>query len=259
MKKITILYGLISFLSTSLSTLACADVVTVLSDKWYPMNGDPNSSRPGYMIEIAQNILNKNGHSLDYRLAPWKRSILEVRRGSVDCVVGAHKPDAEDFVFPKNSWGEATFKFYTTAKSSWNYQSISQLNTVKLGAISAYSYGPELDRYIKGSKHPSVQLTTGEKALEQNIRKLLANRIDTVIAHELVMSAQLKTLNISSDIKSAGALEFTELMYIACSPNKESSKKYIQLFSDGIVELRKNGELKQILQKYGIEDWEVGS
>lgn len=257
MKKTYILYVLISISSTSFS--AHADVVTILSDKWYPMNGIPNSSRPGYMIEIAQNILNKNGHSLDYRLAPWKRSILEVRRGSVDCVVGAHKSDAEDFVFPENSWGNASFEFYTTAASSWMYQSLDQLNSVKLGAISAYSYGPELDEHINRSNPINVQLTTGETALEQNISKLLANRIDVIIAHKLVMDAQLQELNIDKEIKSAGALEFTELMYIACSPNKESSKEYIQLFSEGIIELRKNGELEKILEKYGIEDWELGS
>ena len=92
-----------------LPLFACADTVTILSDKWYPVNGDPTSSKPGYMIDIAQVILKTNGHFLDYRLAPWTRSISEVRKGRADCIVGAYKEDATDFIFPENSWGKAQF------------------------------------------------------------------------------------------------------------------------------------------------------
>jgi polar amino acid transport system substrate-binding protein len=258
MKNVYFLYCLFSFGFYLLSIGVRADTVSILSDEWYPMNGSPASSHPGYMIEIAQTILAADGHKLDYRLAPWKRSILEVRQGNADCIIGAYKSDAPDFIFPDNPWGKAEFKFYTGVESKWTYQSILQLNSTRLGVIFGYSYSPKLDHYIKKNRNLSkVQVTTGETALEQNIRKLLANRIDAVISFEPVMKEKLTQLHLEKAIRHAGTLGMSQFMYIACSPNKESSQYYVQLFSSGIVELRKSGELKKILNKYGVEDWQV--
>lgn len=256
MKNNYFLYGLLCFWIYCSSNVALADTVTILSDEWYPINGNPASSHPGYMIEVAQTILTAHGHTLDYRLAPWKRSILEVRQGHADCIIGAYKSDAPDFIFPINAWGKAEFNFYTDIGSSWTYQGLSTLESIRLGVISGYSYSTELDRYIERNRnHSNVQITTGEHALEQNIRKLLAKRIDSIISFEPVMKTKLAQLKVSDKIKTSGTLEFSQLMYIGCSPNKASSQHYVQLFSDGIIKMRKNGELGKIMKRYGLKDW----
>ena len=127
---------------------------------------------------------------------------------------------------------------------------------IRLGAIAGYAYSPKVDEYIeKNYRLPAVQLVAGENSLEQNIRKLLAKRIDALVASNVVIDSKMKQLNITGKLRFAGAIEPSELMYIACSPKKSSSVKYIKLFSDGIVELRESGELARILNKYGVKDW----
>lgn len=244
-----------------LSSHARAEAVTILSDAWYPINGDPSASKPGYMIEIARTILAKHSHTLDYRLAPWKRSILEVRRGNADCIIGAYKTDAPDFIFPENAWGKAEFNFYTKSDSAWSYQGLSKLEDSRIGVIAGYSYSMELDQYIIEKRaDQSIQVTSGDNALEQNLRKLFANRLDAIVSFKPVVMeklAQLKSdgkLSQTSGLRFAGTLEAPQLLYIGCSPNKESSKYYTRLFSQGIDELRQSGELQKILSKYGIED-----
>ena len=248
------LYSLVLILQTNTSY---SSTVSILSDQWYPINGVPNSSHPGYMIEIAHSILKTHGHKLDYRLAPWKRSLSEVRQGNADCIVGAYKSDAPDFIFPAQAWGKAEFKFYVPVNSTWQYNGSLEVDDISLGVISGYTYSPELDRYISENKHTSkVQLTAGEDALELNIRKLMATRIDAIVSFEPVMENKLGKMNLSGKIKSAGALGPAQLMYIACSPKKASSQYYSELFSTGIVVLRKSGELHRILKKYGLKDWQ---
>ena len=51
------------------------------------------------MIELAQRIAAEAGHQIDYKIMPWERSVLKVRRGDFDCVVGAYKEDSPDFIF----------------------------------------------------------------------------------------------------------------------------------------------------------------
>lgn len=252
---------LLIFSFTLLTPSSRAETVSILSDIWYPINGDPSAEKPGYMVEIARKVLAHHGHSLDYRIAPWKRSILEVRRGDADCIIGAYKTDAPDFIFPNNAWGKAEFNFYTKSDSDWSYQGLSKLEGTRIGVIEGYSYSTKLDQYIIEQRQtPNIQVTSGGNALEQNIRKLFANRLDAIVSFKPVVMEKLAQLKLvgrlgkTSELRLAGTLEAPQLLYIACSPNKESSKYYARIFSQGIEVLRKNGELQEILMKYGIED-----
>ena len=166
--------------------------------------------------------------------------------------------DAPDFIFPENAWGKATFNFYTDINSNWTYQGLAKLDSIRIGVISGYAYSPELDQYVEKNSHTSsVQVTTGEHALEQNIRKLLAKRIDAIVSFDPVMMTKITQLQLSHRVKNSGRLEFSQLMYIACSPNKASSLHYAQLFSQGIMTLRSSGELETIMKRYDLKDWLV--
>lgn len=253
--KQTFLNCLLALSISVLPSYLKADTVTILSDLWYPINGQPNSSHPGYMIEIAQEILQPHGHQLDYRLAPWKRSILEVRKGNADCIIGAYKSDAPDFIFPQQAWGQAEFNFYSKLGTQWKYQGIETLNDIRLGVITGYAYSQELDQYIekhKGSER--IQVMSGESALVQNIRKLLANRLDAIISFDPVLMRQLKKMNLEHELVLTGTLELAQGLYIACSPNKAASRKLIELFDQGYSKLKAKGIVDKILFKYGIKE-----
>lgn len=241
-----------------LGALACtathADTVTIRADHWYPMNGTPGAANPGFMIEIAQQALAKGGHTVDYALMPWERALYSAQKGQIDCVVGAYKSDAPDLLFPENSQGIDTVAAYVKKGSAWRYSTLDALKSIKLGAISGYGYGDTIDAYIE--KNPqSVQLTVGDTALDQNIKKLAAGRIDALIESPAVFDTKLKELKLEGHFEQAGTLSDVENLYIACSPVKESSKTYVKLISEGTEALRQSGELAKILEKYGLKDW----
>ncbi|MNT92496.1 hypothetical protein D3C72_2337940 [compost metagenome] len=45
-------------------------------------------------------------------------------------------------------------------------------------------------------------------------------------------------------------------LYVSFSPANPKSPQYAALITKGISELRQSGELKKILDKYGVLDWE---
>ena len=245
------------FLMALTLKLAMADTVSIRADEWYPVNGAEKSAQPGYMIEIAKQILNKNGHSLDYQTLPWIGSITMVRKGTYDCVVGADESDAPDFLFSQNTWGKIKPVMYVKKGNTWRYGGIRSLLNKQLGVIGSYAYSEELDLYIANNKDTDkVQVVNADKALRQNIGKLLSEKIDIIVEFDLIMKAKLAELNSSEKIISAGEVTEGEALYIACGPNKASSAQYVKMFSDGLMTLRENGQLQIILDKYGLQDWE---
>ncbi len=99
------------------------------------------------------------------------------------------------------------------------------------------------------------QFLNADNALEQNIKKVLHDRIDATVESPAVMNAKLKELGLKGQLVSAGRLASSEPMYIACSPAKELSKKLATWVDEGTRKMRKSGELQKIMEKYGLSDW----
>jgi polar amino acid transport system substrate-binding protein len=235
------------------SVSAGADTISIRADNWFPMNGDPGSAKPGYMIELAEKIFTAAGHTVDYKLMPWERAVDSVRKGDFDCVVGAYKDDAPDFVYPKAVWGMDSTAFFKQADSTWTYSGMESLKGQKTAVLKGYAYGEEFDQFIVDN--PGLFDSIGANdGLENNIKKLKAGRVDVVAESPSVMGAKLKDMGITG-IVSGGTLGEATEMYIACSPAKDSSQGYIKLIDEGTTSLRASGEFTKILASYGISDW----
>lgn len=234
--------------------LATADTISIRADHWFPINGDPDSETPGYMIELATRIFGDAGHTVDYQLMPWKRAILFVREGRYNCVVGANHRDTPDFVFPTVNWGPDITFVYVKKGQQWRYTGLPSLESIQLGVIGGYAYNDTVAQYIQANKD-RLQIHTSNHALENNIKKLLLGRITATIESALVMKAKLKDMGHEDEIISVGQIGETTHIHIACSPALKSSKALMKLVDEGTHKLRQSGELQTILDKYGIEDW----
>jgi polar amino acid transport system substrate-binding protein len=241
--------------------IAKADTITLCADAWCPYNCEPGSDAPGYMIEIAAKVFGKAGHVVDYRQMPWTRALVEARSGKVNAVVGAGIGDTPDFIFPENSLGTMNNTFWIRKGDTWRFSGIDSLKKVRLGVIQDYDYSKLVTEYIRDNKDSDqVQLLTTDTALEQNLKKLLAKRIDVIVEDENVLRNKAREMGVSDKIVQAGFCEKVaerQKLYIAFSPTHQKSKEYAQLLSSGIATLRDSGELAAILVKYGLGDWET--
>lgn len=258
--KMLILTSLTVFFIGFLANKTAAQTISIRADIFFPVSGNPFDERPGYMIEIAQAILAEKGVTVDYQAMPWARSLLLAEKGLIDCIVGAYKSKGRTLIFPSLPWGKDQNFFYVTKNSQWRFSGLSSLRDLRIGLIHKYSYSPTFDHFARQPENSSIfEYTYGNNALEQNISKLLAGRIDATIETNLVMPEKLKELNLENDIIPAGKLNSANDLFIACSPAKPTSQKYIKWFDEGIQKLRASGRLKRILQRYHLEDWEKPS
>lgn len=233
-----------------------SDTITLGADEWCPYNCDPGSDLPGFMVEIAATIFKAKGHTVDYRVMPWTRAIQDARTGKYNGIIGAGKEDAPDFVFPAEEAALMKNALFGKSGMTWRYTGIDSLNEKTLGVVKGYTYTEEIDSYIKANEKKSqrIQVASGETALDSNVKKLISGRIDVIIEDANVMGHYLKKNALENEVQEVGEMP-TDKLFIAFSPSNPLSQNYAGMISEGLVQLRNSGELKRILEKYGLKDW----
>lgn len=228
--------------------------IVLVADYWYPYNGNPESDRPGMLVEIARTAFERAGITIRYELVPWTRAIEGVRGGSYDGIIGGGRETTPDFVFPDRPVVVVSNRFYVVSGNPWRYDGDGSLEQIRLGVIRDYAYGSLFDQYIRIHRTDPgrIQEVGGDRALILNIRKLLAGRIDVLVSEQRVFNHEVRSVGSDEVIVEAGIGSEAEL-YLTFSPALAVSDSRARLFSRMMDQLRRDGELDRIRQKYDGE------
>ncbi|WP_168224731.1 substrate-binding periplasmic protein [Rhodoferax aquaticus] len=237
----------------SLAPLTHADVWTIRADNWCPYNCEPKSAQPGYMIEIIQAAAKTAGHTVDYATTPWSRALSEARNGQINGVVGMATGDREGMLVT-DKLGVDTTCFFVNAGDSLKYSSPADLAKLQsVGTIQSYVYPDEFMNWQK-SNPSKVQSAAGDNALELNIKKLTGKRFQAFIENETVVNYLRKSQPALKDVVSAGCMESTDL-FAGFGAKNPKSADIVKAINAKTAEMKKSGELKKLLDKYGAKAW----
>ncbi len=262
MKTKIIPVGVIAFLLLQITLFA--DTILITADQWCPYNCEPNSDKPGFIVETAMVIFKAKGHKVKYVIRPWKRAQKEVKEGSIQGLIASTPQNSKglNYVYPSIEQARMSNVFFTLKESKWKYSGTESLKKVKLGIIQGYNYGPEIQSYIDNTINNQlmVQDIAGENALERNIKKLVKQRITAVLEDRSVFLYTARQLGVLDQLRFAGNDNTTSEsnnLYIAFTPANVSNKSriYAGILSEGMEQLRSTGELSEILAKYRLLDW----
>lgn len=232
-----------------------ADTITLRADEWCPFNC-ALGAKPGYGVELATEIFAKAGHKVKYGLAPWGRSLEDCQHGTIDAVIGASPVDGPELIFPEEAIGVWDTTFVVRKGDSWRYDGVKSLERLKLGGIIGYIYMEPVGAYVEANtgNRDRVDLVGVRMPLEQNLRKLVAGRIGATMESRAVLDFKLREMGLLDRVDFAGSTE-SGAIYIAFSPKNPKAREYARLLDEGIREMRASGRLKQILGRYGVNDW----
>ena len=79
---------------------------------------------------------------------------------------------------------------------------------------------------------------------------MMAGRLDAFVEDEKLL-AYLRKMNPELKLRKAGCEKASDT-YMAISPKSPQAQRYAKIFSDGMKELKRSGELTRILERYGI-------
>lgn len=236
------------------------DKVTLRADLWCPYTCDPASDRPGYLVEIAREIFAAQGLEVDYQLMPWKRVLLSLREGEIDGALGAGQREIPGSVVPARSLGADVTVLAVRQESRFVFNGVSSLEQLKIGIVTDYSFddGGPIDAYLRRhveAKDGKVELVYGADAQMQNMQKLLNGRIDAILDDEQVLAFNKMQLPSAPPLKYFVVNRGLDSS-IAFWPTNPKARAYADMLSEGIETLRRSGRLEQILDRYGLSDWE---
>lgn len=253
-KLFCLIFSAILFFNFSAKAEDKTKIITIAADVWCPVNCDPDSTELGIGIDLAKKIFEPLGYQINYIVVPWARALEDVRQGKIDAVVGANTSDDPALVFPENGIALITDDFYVKADNTLPFKDIASLRGQRLGIIKDYGYGKAIEDLLDTQKNTKglVQEVSGDTALDQNIKKLIAGRIDILIESGIVMSYKIKKEHLEDQIRRLGGIPQGNI-YIAFSPALPASAKLKQQFDEGMIKLKKTEYLPHLYKLYGLQ------
>lgn len=236
-----------------------AESLLFTTEDWRPfVFADANNVQaqmPGFSVEIVNAAFRNMGYSIDYQPKPFKRQIKETQSGKYAGIVGLLASDAPNLVYPKEGVGEIRNCFYVGKHSRWHYEQPESLRQVVLGVVGGYTYGV-IDSHIWQYRDSQIYVYSGDndKALSRLTELLQAERINVVVEDEAVMEFYLIQSGQKDSVKQVGCLEAQPAM-VGFTPKDSRAQQWADEFDIQLDSMRKSGELRRILSKYGVSDW----
>ncbi|WP_320006234.1 transporter substrate-binding domain-containing protein [Maridesulfovibrio sp.] len=220
---------------------------------------EKEEGKVGYVTEILKVIYERAGYEITFQLTPYKRGVQGVERGEYDLIPNVNSGHSKKMIFSKRRNGVLRQNFYVRKGETWKYDGVESLQGITVGSVIGYDYSsfsPEYEAYLQKYKNtPSVQYVGGAYGPMINLKKILKGRITTFNEDKYLFEYLAGKSGIKNEFELAGTLG-ENMQYVGFAPGNSRSVRLAEIFDEGILQLRESGELKRILTKYDLKDWE---
>ena len=238
------------------------EVIKIVSDEWCPYTCNDQNSNKGILIDIVQEIFAQHNIKVEYYNNIWSLALEDIRGGYADAIAGVSKYDTRDLVFPDIQQANAVAYFYTMPNTSWKYRGESSLRKITLGSVDGYTYGDKIDKYISNNiddVNKIVLVRNSFNSIDTLYNNVVRNNIDTFIEDPMVLEYYLvhngKEIRLQiSGLADSGTQENGKI-YVAFSPKNDSSERYAKILSEGVIKMKRNNSVHDIIEKYGLTYW----
>lgn len=211
----------------------------------------------GYVYRIAVEAFRAAGWTVEIRFFPWARALATARSGRYDGLFPEYydRSRLKDFSysqpFPGGPVGlmkrwESSLR-YRVDPRRFPVQALRTFAGKRVGVVRGYVNTPEFDRADYLHKEP----VSGDL---QNLRKLLAGRLDLIFIDKYVAKWLLVT-RLPHKVGEAVLLEpplAYKPLYIAFSRQADRYCAKVAAFNRGLEILRRSGRLRQLVEQAGM-------
>lgn len=233
-----------------------AETLKIASIDWCPQLC-PGKEKAGYITDTVNEIFEGSPYKADIKTYPWTRAILLARKGDVHALLSPAKAEAPELLYPENGIGVQRMCFFTKADSQWNYSGIESLRNLKIG-IAYDTSVEELNSYLTQNREQFDFMPYNGTYVSKSLRKLDAGRYDMFLFTHNSVVYEMRNLGAEKNYRCAGCV-FSAKVYMAFSP-AESQRARVQemmkYFDKRMDELKISGRIEQIMNRYGLEDWQ---
>ncbi len=264
LKQVFILAWLLALDSTTSVTQAETDRVPLYEGvefamgNWCPYHGTC-AEGDGYITEMLREIFDRAHIQSSFVPIPWSRAVHETQNGIFDGVMSPGG-QALEFYYPSVSTGSFAYCYYTKSQDTWIYTGIHSL-TSRVTAYIKDSTMIEDKEFVEDPRNSAyfIPIPYTQSYMLQVVKMLAANRVTTIVNDPNVTQSFLRSYPMYENfLRNAGCIGRSDLWVgLSLHPSKKLKIKHIaEVIDNGIITLRQDGTLKEILDKYGLQDWQ---
>lgn len=217
----------------------------------YTVNGKP----AGLNVEIVRECLSRVGMHMRVEIVPWKRALLMVEAGEADIIFNAVRtPEREGYLHFVDELliMEETVGFARSDDTLFIPKDLSGVHAYRLGLGSGFAYGEDLDRAVANARFAKVETAL---TIEQNIQKLLADRIDLFLGDMYPTVRSIKQFGAQGKIDMVRDLNGKPVVYGSSESFLALSRKTMPastapLLARALHSMKEDGTYESILKKY---------
>jgi polar amino acid transport system substrate-binding protein len=237
---------------TVMSVLGAHHSVIVVVDNAYPpyMFGTTKQAR-GLYPSLIHAIFTRIGRDVEVRAYPWKKALAMGEEKNV-AVGGIYKNDARMSLYDYSDplFVERLMVYVKTGKR-FPFTQFSDLQGKIIGLNRGWSYGEEFDA-ARGNYHLTV--AEGNSNVE-NFRKLVAGRIDCLIADQVAASQIIQQQQLEEQVEQLNHAAAANAAYIVfAKPLKQQS--VLEQFNRALAEMKRDGSYGKIIHDFLIHPLE---
>ncbi|MFO7750908.1 MAG: transporter substrate-binding domain-containing protein [Desulfobacteraceae bacterium] len=231
--------------------LACtptfSETLHLVTFDYYPTMYKSEGEVKGCAVDIVKEAFRRMGQEITIRMVPMKRGQNMVKKGTADGMFTLYKTPkrAKLFYYPKLPVLSRVISFYVKKESRITFDGdVGKMLQYSLGTVLGYSYGNELDNYIKKESFRKVDPAA---SLESTIKKLVKERFELLPHTKLDMIQLLRKMKLENKVRELTPSIIELPVYLAFTQKRESLSSIADKFSNNIAEMRKDGCYEKLL------------
>ncbi|MBR9706422.1 amino acid ABC transporter substrate-binding protein [Candidatus Pacearchaeota archaeon] len=217
--------------------------IIIASGEWSPYVSE-NLLQEGVVSRIVRESFELKGFEVEYVYLPWARSMEEAKIGKYHGTFPWIKTtEREESFYYSVPIAYQKNVFFHRKDTDFNWATLQDLKNLTIGANSDYSYGEEVTQEINNGTL-TVEYIVDDKA---NIKKLLAKRVDIVIADLDATSAIIKKLTEQEQEQiTYHPRDITQdPLYLLLTKSITENKETMEIFNSGFKRLQESGKIEQ--------------
>jgi len=197
--------------------------IAIATLEYPPFIYSENNQVKGPIVDKIRAVFDQLGIKTTIKIYPIPRGLLMVKNGEVDAYFSLKKtPEREEeLLFTNEPLIQQPFVFFTRndSKIIW-HGNFEEIKNHRIGIVSKTSYGIVFDEYLKNKFFINIDEA---QSFEQNIKKLIAGRVDLIINSCDVGQNIIYKLNASNTITALSPPIEVVNSYLAFTKTKDYS------------------------------------
>ncbi|MCW8835923.1 MAG: transporter substrate-binding domain-containing protein [Rhodospirillales bacterium] len=226
---------------------ADSPVIRISTDPWPPwiVGEDGDAPTGGFAVEIAREVFKRLGLKTEMRIYPYERCLRQMQNGTRDIVLATKETEERRayMLFTDVVATDPQLFYYATDKMggfAWN--DWPDLKGYTIGGVRGFDYG----RFTKAAESHGLRVEMVESD-EQNIRKLLAGRVNLIILNRSTASDYLnKNPNMRGRFAAAPKI-IDEASFHFGLAKKGQAASLLPRINQTLNEMRTDGTMRNIL------------